>query len=620
MPKIPKAKEAEDKVVFTDPLLQKYTTSNNDEKSVLFSREEGDTPILTDAMFNFVAGSSFEIGASLAILDNPGAAGYCVDDYAKQVERIIDKIYSDPALGGKQILLTLGGKPITLRQYFDTKILKELSPLSDQIGRCQDKSKAEGWFTGGGREWLSNQLKSKSDAPSYNYTNMLTKVRTISAFGTILREMMPWCKDTLEVLLEKDVMAINARNAQIAEQIRHDAFDSPTTRSRTEKMPIIEGTPLSSFDAVAAKTTDAGPLGLGFGKVWHSATMGLPGSEASKTEEELARAEVARREVIDKYNQLESAEGRQGMPRVGQDMKDPELPGLLGESSQALIPKAFQATGLQAQIDDHRFAHGSGLNRWQLTGSYPRASWDKNMPAAGAHSGGTSDIFLALNCLGDESIFGKEAATSVGLVVSSFMNFGGYHSFVETFPIAQAIAQDATFTVDVTNKQRGLYQEIAQAVSDNCADQVCTTVNNHLAAYQHTFSEIKEVRNKTGYLIQPPVLEESGLESPGIAPQPEPDRLAESDVAIATREQMIEALLLISNVEDTCDLMIQMVEQANSTSSVSANGSTDPNREKSTCTKEITFTLKQTLQELKAEPKKEALEVESPKITVGGFR
>ncbi len=37
------------------------------KSSELRSREEGDNPLFTDAMFNFVPGSAFEIGTSLAI-------------------------------------------------------------------------------------------------------------------------------------------------------------------------------------------------------------------------------------------------------------------------------------------------------------------------------------------------------------------------------------------------------------------------------------------------------------------------------------------------------------------------------------------------------------------------
>ena len=181
------------------------------------------------------------------------------------------------------------------------------------------------------------------------------------------------------------------------------------------------------------------------------------------------------------------------MPRLGQDITKTDQPGLLGDSSKDLIPKEFKKD-LSAALKAHPFEHGSGLNRWQLTGTYPKQSWEHGLPAAGAHSGGTSDIFLALNCLGAESVFGKEEAKVVGLLVSSFMNFGGYHSFVETFPIAQAVATDSVFEPKVTGKHKKLYQEMFITVESACVGPAVSCVRQYLQAYNSTMARINKGR------------------------------------------------------------------------------------------------------------------------------
>ena len=140
--------------------------------------------------------------------------------------------------------------------------------------------------------------------------------------------------------------------------------------------------------------TDASGVGLGFGQVWHPKTMTLPMAEGSEGESK--EAQEALQAVIDRYCELEKTKGRQGMPRLGQDITKTYRPGLLGDSSEALVPEKFREK-LSKALKDHHFEHGSGLNRWRLTGTYPKQSWQHGLPAAGAHSGGTSDIFLALN-------------------------------------------------------------------------------------------------------------------------------------------------------------------------------------------------------------------------------
>ncbi len=447
-----------------------------------YSQEEGGTPQYVDAMYNFVPGTCFEIGYSLALLDNPGEGGKIVDGYAQQISDIIDRVYTSE-LGETLILPPNTTKQITLREYFNNKIFKELNPGSDQIGRCLETELKTNWPEGGGRDWLRNQLNMGSTSENYRYENMLTKIRTISAFGTILRELMKENKEVIAQLTGRDSELIEQRNNEIVTKIRHGHFDIPETRARTEKMPLVNERPLGSYNNVTIELTDAGPKNLGFGQIWHRDAMAIQ-SEGGN-------------EILTKYSELEKEQGRQGMPRQGQDVQDKERPGLLGESSMLRIPSHFEDSGLKTQLDNHKFNHGSGINRWQLHGSYAIESWDQSMPTGGGHSGGTSDIFLALNCLSDESVFGQtNKVKQAGVLVSSFMNFGGYHSFVETYPLVKCIAENTDFNVRVAPEQRGIYREMV-LIAKESSNQAYPIIKGHVKAYKATVHDMLQQEEHT---------------------------------------------------------------------------------------------------------------------------
>ena len=449
-----------------------FTTSG-----VIFSDTQ---PRFTDAMFNFVPGSAFEIGSSMAILDNPGRAGEFIDEYAHLIAGIIREVYNT-ALGNETFSLDPTGQPITLRNYFNKKILEELSPHSDQIGRCLEPVSKDEWLGGRGKDWLISQLILPSNGSEYTYKNMLTKVRTISALGTIIREMMPNASNTAALILHKPVAELVARYNELRQKIRHERFDDIETRARSEKMPLIDGTPITKLAGISVSRIDAASVGLGFGQVWHPTGMKLSEAVEGAPPPDPEALSKATKQYTDAE---QAAGGRQGMTRLGQDIVDMQRPGLLGASSDALVPPEMAAR-LRDDFSRHIFNHGSGLNRWRLTGGYAKGSWNQSMPAAGAHSGGTSDSFLALNCVGESSIFGNPHARGAGLIISSFMNFGGYHSFVETFPIAEAVADNQVFSVKVTAKQRELYHRMADQVR-----QICPAADPIVEGYYGDFRAI----------------------------------------------------------------------------------------------------------------------------------
>jgi hypothetical protein len=346
------------------------------------SKEHGDMPDAHDSLFNFIPGSCFEVGAALCILDQPGRAGEVMDSYALQLADFIQQVYTNPGIGGQTVLYR--GEEITLRDLVNARILQELSPTSDQLGRCLDPSKKEEWFKGEGKDWLLARLRVSTHSEGYEYTNMLTKIRAISAFGTIMRELVPANAATLAPLFGQSEDILQERCKRMLTQIRHEKFDDPVTRARSERRPRQE-------------------------------------------------------QVIENLTR----------------------PGILTEYAAQHIPSSFKEVGLPELLESKVYHHGTGINRWQLKGTYPRESWAHEMPVAGAHSGGTVDTLFGLDCMSKNSIFGNaEIAIPAGLLISSFMNFGGYHSFVESFPIAQAVAEDREFVVHVdADTKRTLYRD-----------------------------------------------------------------------------------------------------------------------------------------------------------------
>src|SRR5690348_1888335 len=83
------------------------------------SKEEGDQPELHDQLFNFVAGSCFEIGASLSFLDQPGIAGATLQPYTDKLARILDKVY-DTEWGNT--VMVVNGKKTTIKDYFNERV------------------------------------------------------------------------------------------------------------------------------------------------------------------------------------------------------------------------------------------------------------------------------------------------------------------------------------------------------------------------------------------------------------------------------------------------------------------------------------------------------------------
>jgi len=456
----------------TLPTPEEYMEST--KETTLISRraiafEEGDHVRLYDPSMNSIPGTCFEIGSALSILESPGEAGRVMDSFAEDLSDALYRIY-ETDLG--DTIVIHNGEEKTLRDVFNQKLLREIRPSSDQIGRCTNESLEDTWYEGAGLDWLHEQLNTSSDAPEYTHSNMLTKIRMISAFGTVLRELTPNPNNhqALAVMLDKEsIDTVPERYNSVVEHIRHAQFDNPETRARSERPPIIDGQVLEG-----RPLQSAGPLGLGFGQVY--------GPESFPEEPEL----------WERYQQVEQESGgRQGLDRKNQPIKDLTRPGNVSEYGLQRMPTSFKKAGLPHLLKDKAFFHGTGVNRWSLTGTYARQSWIQGLPSAGAHSGGTVDILLALDCLSDQTIYGDgRTALQAGLLISSFMNFGGYHSFNETFPIAQAFANGEDFVVDGSRPATELYGSFSETASE-FAPEAHELIRDFQDAYRSSFVDNK---------------------------------------------------------------------------------------------------------------------------------
>jgi len=403
-----------------------------------------------DTLGNFVPGSCFESGVAISILDYPGKAGETLDWFAREFSKTLDLVYAPDGIGGARV--RHNGKEVSLRTLYDTKILGELRPECDQIGRCQDVSLEVEWFEGAGVKWLKDKLATSSTSPFYHYSNALTKIRVLHPFGAyIIIELLEDLRNAPIVakLLGKDADVVIERCMKAKQLVWDKEFNSVAKRARMERPPFVGGV---SFEGMALRDgwtcSDFG-YGRAFGLIYHP-------------------DDIWPKELRDQYEADLRKFGQQGIRRANQPIEDDARPGILSEFAVQFMPEPFRLAGLELQLSSHKFSHGTGLNRWNPVGSYARESRAHSLPVAGSHSGGAANLFVGLNCLSVEPILGKkDVAEQMGLLFSSFTIFGGYHTIVETFPIAQAVATITEFKIVVDERQgrhgKNLYADFVKA-------------------------------------------------------------------------------------------------------------------------------------------------------------
>lgn len=442
-------------------------------------------PVLHDTIFNNIPAACFEIGAALAILDHPGKIGEIIDRYAQSMSKVIEKIYSNEEVGSQKI--KFNGEELTLRQLFDKKIIREFKPTTDQIGRCTDHSLdvGESWIKGNGKDWLIGKLKSTSgDGRS---EELLTKMRASNAFGAVIWESLhnrPEDSARNEKILAT-ILPVGESCGILYKMTRdnlgHEELNHEKGRARIERAPYVNGQSLGGHPDVKMLPNGI-TKGESFGKIYH-------------------KDEIKNLELAEQYAEAEKQFGRQGIKRVGDPIKDQTRPGLLSELAVEKMPSSFKALGLDKTLKKYSFDHGSGISRWSLCGEQAKASWDHEKPAAGAYSLGAVVMLLGMGCLNEthddkgaldsagKKFLGDPNLQAAGLAISSFMGCG-YHSAVETFPIAMAAASGKRLEVPVSvDVMKNLYQTMAGTAKKYAGPEAAEKIEKYLRAYDGAMKE-----------------------------------------------------------------------------------------------------------------------------------
>ena len=432
---------------------------------------------LSDVQRQMITNSKFfEAGASMCLLAQPGKIGDVFDQHTLQLFVVLQSGLNEQNTVGDFPVHYQGSEQI-LRNVLQTSIIP-LSEHSDQIGRQMKTGQAlQPWLL----ETLSTPLKSGASGASKEcYTNLLTKIRTSGAFGNMIWQLMNPVEDCNQPQLyaqHKDVNTVACvallheagfktqakdfarRFNEFSGKTRPLSFDSPLSRARSER---VNGVVPSREFAAAVAPPDA-------------AQQFLP--EGSNTREHNDKT------VPNEYTLIS------GLTR----------PFTMSDMDMEIIPEAYVNMGITKMLE--RFAMRHGANHWEPFGTFAVESNLQGLPSAGAQSGSACDILLALNTLSPKQIYGSEKALDAGLGIAAFMNFGGYHTFAETFPIAESVAANRPYvpsSLAATN-QVDLYQRIemaAQSASPMGAKQ--------LAQFRQSHAQVLE-----GLSQQQPDLEQS---------------------------------------------------------------------------------------------------------------
>ncbi len=456
--------------------------SKGKPESVAKSSPQGVT--LSDAQEQVISNSKFfEAGASMSLLGQPGKIGDVFDTHAKELATLLRQGLSKQSHAG-EALVYFQGREQHLRDLLKASI-QPLSIQSDQIGRQMTSEQAfHPWLL----ETLSTPLQGRLDGSGkQSHIELLTKIRALSAFGTTIWQLMNPVENRRQPELYSQHKEANTaaciallreagfeaqaddfadRFKEFSSKTRTPAFDNPLSRARSERMPMVEID--GELRRVNGIYEDAAKFGLGFGQV----VQNVAAPESAE--------QTALRAALGDRNQNINAIAREGAP-----IADLTRPFTMSEIDMENVPDAYAKLGIAEMLDQYAMLHGTGINRWQLFGTFAMESNLKGLPSAGAHSGGTCDILLALSTLNPQRIYGnEELALPAGLGIAAFMNFGGYHTFSETFPIAEAAAANRPYVptnLAIVN-QPDLYQRMldtAERYSSEGSQQLALFHQSH---------------------------------------------------------------------------------------------------------------------------------------------
>ncbi|AQS37620.1 hypothetical protein Sps_02466 [Shewanella psychrophila] len=434
----------------------------------------------------------FEAGTSMNILNKPGSAGLVIDKYAKTLEKTIENIDKK----GDQHKVVFNNKEMTIKELFH-KQFGQMSSDSDQIGR-QSKTSDKPLI-----EWLTKELK--TPIGELNHSGMLTKIKSLSVFGTTVWQLMTppegnrptKSSDPIEnkaknaadfsANRDKNIKALNSvlrgvcsdvapLYKEFTQKTRTKAFDDPLTRARSERMPMVEDEK-GQLKPVEGKYEDAAKYGLGFGQVVQRVH-----DKNSLEQKKLSAA-------------LNDNKNINGIPRENAPIQDLNRPYMMSEDEIKSIPQGYKDLGIEQGIKAHELNHGTGVNRWQPYGVYALESTQQGLPFAGAQSGGTCDILLAATVLSGNSLYSNpKEVMPLTLGAAAFMNYGGYHTFNEVLPIGEAMSSGKPFVP--SNRTERNKTELYDRVQSHARKYLPPITEQNISSYKQvhtgTINELKQ--------------------------------------------------------------------------------------------------------------------------------
>ncbi len=457
---------------------------------------------LSDAQKQMISNSKFfEAGASMSLLSQPGRIGEVFDEHGAQLATLLRQGLSEESAAGG-LAVYYKGREQPLRDVLQATI-EPLAAQTDQIGRQMKSGQAlQPWLL----ETLETPLKRRAGGSGeHSHVDLLTKIRASSSFGSTICQLMSPSEDDKQPGLyalhkEANMAACMAllgeagfgtqadefanRCKEFSRKTRTPAFDNPLSRARSERMPMVEVD--GELRPVKGVYEDASKLKMGFGLV------------VQNTVDPQSVEQMALRTALGDRNQNLNAIPRQGAP-----IADLSRPFTMSEADMENVPQSYSQQGLTGMLEQFSMLHGVGINRWQPFGTFAMESNLKGLPSAGAQSGSTCDVLLALNTLSPERIYGSEKALDAGLGIAAFMNFGGYHTFAETFPIAESVAANRPYvpTNLAATNQVDLYQRIetaAQRASPQAAKQLAQFRQSHAQVLEELRQQQPDLQQSLG--------------------------------------------------------------------------------------------------------------------------
>ncbi|KWZ46931.1 hypothetical protein [Burkholderia sp. MSMB1588] len=451
-------------------------------------------------------GRLFEAGLSMAMLDHPGDVGRVYQRFGNTLSTVLESVLTPQGqLADTPVMFQ--GQRQSMSQVFQRTLTNPLEPTSDQIGRQPPGKESEGV-----RNWIMTELRSPiigDDGrymPGRDARDLLSRIKMLSSFGTTVWQLMQ-VKDAPENVeaIRKMLQPLGNgvaeqfadRYAQFTQRTRTTNFDDAVSRMRSERVPLIDGEPVNGI------YTSAAQHGLGFGNVM--VTSSDPVVEAR------LRAALHADASYGNINGI----ARQGAPIEPGASGLPERPFMMSateiapdhpvmEIYQNLFATASDGTErtfLEA-LDAHAFPHGVGVNRWQPNGTFAVESNLRGLPSAGAQSGGTCDVLLALNTLSDKPLYGRaDVVEPATLGIAAFMNYGGYHTFAETVPVGMSMANgDDEFNPSSGAMPVSIGRPIFEPLTTDIQhEDLYNRVANMAIGYTNApFDDVQAIRNAYG--------------------------------------------------------------------------------------------------------------------------